>query len=62
MFISGRNKGLQEVDAVLGERCLRAYSCKHIECNLKDKFGGKAGLPVLGKQQELAFQAALNTT
>jgi transposase-like protein len=47
VFISDRDKGLQEADAVLGERCLRAYCCKHIEGNLKDKFGGKAGLPVL---------------
>ena len=32
---------------VLGDNLLRAYCCKHIEGNLKDKFGGKEGLPVL---------------
>jgi hypothetical protein len=47
VFISDRDKGLQEADVVLGEKCLRAYCCKHIEGNLKDKFGGKAGLPAL---------------
>lgn len=47
VFISDRDKGLLKADAVLGERCLRAYCCKHLECNLKDQFGAKAGLPAL---------------
>ncbi len=47
VFISDRDKGLLEADAVLGERCLRAYCCKHLESNLKDKFGAKEGLPAL---------------
>jgi transposase-like protein len=47
VFISDRDKGLQEADAVLGDNLLRAYCCKHIEGNLKDKFGGKEGLPAL---------------
>jgi len=47
VFISDRDKGLQEADAVLGRNCLRAYCCRHIEGNLKDKFGGKAGLLAL---------------
>jgi hypothetical protein len=47
VFISDRDKGLTEADAVLGEHCLRAYCCKHLEGNLKDKFGAKAGLPAL---------------
>lgn len=46
MFISDRDKGLQEAD-VVGKNCLHAYCCRHIESNLKDKFGGKAGLPSL---------------
>jgi hypothetical protein len=47
VFISDRDKGLQEADKVLGDNLLRAYCCKHIEGNLKDKFGGKGGLPAL---------------
>jgi hypothetical protein len=39
--------GLQEADKVLGDNLLCAYCCKHIEGNLKDKFGGKGGLPAL---------------
>jgi transposase-like protein len=47
VFVSDRDKGLLEADAVLGEHCLRAYCCKHLEGNLKDQFGAKAGLPAL---------------
>jgi hypothetical protein len=47
VFISDHDKGLQEADVVLGENCLRAYCCRHIKGNLKDKFGGKAGLLAL---------------
>jgi len=36
-----------EADTVLGEHCLRAYCCKYLEGNLKDKFGAKAGLPAM---------------
>ena len=47
MFISDYDKGLLEADIVLGEHCLRAYCCKHLESNLKDKFGAKARLLAL---------------
>ena len=47
VFISDHDKGLQEADVVLGDNLLHAYCCKHIEGNLKDKFGGKEGLPAL---------------
>jgi hypothetical protein len=47
VFILDRNKGLIEADVVLGEYCLRAYCCKHLEGNLKDKFVAKVGLPAL---------------
>ena len=47
MFVSDRDKGLLEADVVLGERCVHAYYYKHLEGNLKDKFGAKAGLPAL---------------
>jgi transposase-like protein len=47
VFILDRDKGLQEANAVLSEKCLRAYCCRHIEGNLKDKFSGKAGLLAL---------------
>jgi transposase-like protein len=36
MFISDCDKGLLEADVMLGERCLRAYCCKHLKGNLKD--------------------------
>jgi hypothetical protein len=47
VFMSNRDKGLTEADAVLGERCIRAYCCKHIEGNFKDAFGAKDGLCAL---------------
>jgi hypothetical protein len=47
VFIPDCDKGLQEANKVLGENCLRAYCCRHIKGNLKDKFGGKVGLLAL---------------
>ena len=47
MFISDHDKGLLEVDIVLGQHCIRAYYYKHLEGNLKDQFGSKGGLPAL---------------
>jgi transposase-like protein len=47
VFISDRDKGLVEADVLLGENCIRAYCCKHIEGNLKDAFGAKDGLMAL---------------
>lgn len=47
VFISDCDKGLVEADVVLGENCVRAYYCKHIEGNLKDAFSAKDGLMAL---------------
>jgi transposase-like protein len=47
VFISDRDKGLVEADVLLGENCVRAYCCKHIEGNLKDTYGAKDGLMAL---------------
>lgn len=47
VFISDRDKGLVEADVLLGENCVRAYCCKHIEGNLKDAYGAKDGLMAL---------------
>jgi len=45
--MSDRDKGLTEANAMLGERCIQAYCCKHIEGNFKDTFGAKDGLCAL---------------
>jgi hypothetical protein len=47
VFISDRDKGLVEADVLLGENCVRAYCCKHIEGNVKDAYGAKDGLMAL---------------
>ena len=47
MFISDHDKGLVEADVLLGENCVQAYCCKHIEGNLKDAYRAKDGLMAL---------------
>jgi transposase-like protein len=47
VFISDRDKGLVKANVLLGENCVRAYCCKHIEGNLKDAYGAKDGLMAL---------------
>jgi hypothetical protein len=47
VLISDRDKGLLEADLVLGNNIARAWCCRHIESNLRDKAGGKDGLLAL---------------
>jgi hypothetical protein len=60
-----------EADVVLGERYIYAYCYKHLEGNLKEKFGSKGGLPklfwkaaqaqsLLGFEHHMAKVEALN--
>src|SRR5271170_1114144 len=47
VFVLDWDKGLLEADAVLGNNCICAFCCKHLEGNLKDKCGAKDGLLAL---------------